>query len=178
MECNVRKQESIYWFATACLLFVSLIASSGCGSIAPPLEVTTLTLPRSEVRDAIRDGATLANGEPLFARIENDYGFDGSRFQLTGMANADSGTPHEARLELTFAIRDDEVRFEIDDHNLQLTADEIERLNDAISAEFMRSIEATMGRTIHGYDAIQVGEYGLAVTLRVEPMAGVVPLNP
>jgi hypothetical protein len=127
MERNMRKQGSVYWFATGCLLFVCLIASSGCGLNTPPLEVTTLTLPRSEVRDVIRD---------------------------------------------------DEVRFEIDDHNLQLTADEIERLNDAISAEFMRTIENTMGRKIHDYDAIQVGEYGLGVTLRVEPMAGVVPLNP
>ena len=34
--------------------------------LSPPLENVDLSLPRSDVRDAVREGATLGNGEPLF----------------------------------------------------------------------------------------------------------------
>lgn len=174
----MRKRDLSYKFVFRFLSTVILFVLGGCGLQSPPQEIVTLYLPRSEVRDAVRNGAKLATGEPLLARIENDYGFDGDRFQLDGVANAVDGATSATHLELTVAQRDDALRFELADHDLQLGADEIERLNEAISAELMRSIAATLSREIHGYDAVQISDNNLEVTLRIEPMEGVVPLNP
>ena len=165
-------------FAFGLFLSIVLLISAGCGSQSPPLEVIDLNLPRSEVRDAVRDGATLSNGEVLFSRIENDYGFVDDHFHLDGLANTDAGTTYDAFIDVTFVVEDEALRLEIANHNLQLDDDEVERLNAAISAEFMRSVADTIGREIHRYDAVEIGENGLVVTLRVEPMPGVVPLNP
>ncbi len=156
----------VLWFGTA------------CGLLSPPLENVDLSLPRSDVRDAVREGATLGNGEPLFAQIENDYGFVDDHFHLDGVANTNDGTTYDASMDLTFAIEDGVLRFEIVNHNLQLDAATLERLSDDISAEFMRSIADSTGREIHQYDAVTINENVLVVTMRVEPIPGVIPLNP
>ena len=60
------KSSLITKFAFGLFLSIVLLIGAGCGSQSPPLEVIDLNLPRSEVRDAVRDGAALSNGEALF----------------------------------------------------------------------------------------------------------------
>ncbi len=113
-------------FLVSLALMVTLIVASCSGADREAAETvmtgtydSQISLPRSDIRDVVRDAAVLENGQPLFSRIETDYGFTGDRFRVNGLYTAPDGTEQPGWIDLVFAANDGRLQVTVAEHTLQ-----------------------------------------------------------
>lgn len=123
------------------LLMFSLLVLPGCSAseregletLATGTYDTSLTIGRSQVRDAVRDGALLANDQPLFTQIATDYGFDGDLFRVNGEYLDAGGQTREGSIGFELSAEDGVLRVTIVAHDLEGLDVDIAALEEGIA---------------------------------------------
>ncbi len=139
-----------------------------------------LQVPRSDIRDVVLEAALWSDGQPIFERLDSNYAFDDSQFHIEGDFRGSDGQSQHGFLDLAFNAKQGDLEVSIVEHNIEgLVDDEIERVNDALSAELMQMIATTLDQEVVEYRDVESLAYNIlqiSLITKMDSDAMIVPL--
>lgn len=130
------------------LLGCSPTEREGLETIVTGTYDSSMTTGRSQVRDAVRDGALLANGGPLFTQIDTDYGFDGDVFRINGQYLDASGQTRQGSLAFELSAEDGALRATIVDYDLAGLEVDVTALEEGIAQRLADDVASVFSEPI------------------------------
>ncbi|MDX1416046.1 MAG: hypothetical protein R3293_17750 [Candidatus Promineifilaceae bacterium] len=161
--------RSLPMIVVVCLLMVNLVLTS-CGLALRGRDEIQLQMPRSDMRDVVRDAALWADGEPIFESLDTNYIFEADRFHIEGDYQGPDGQSRHGILELAFTARRGDLQLAVVEHNIEGLDDELERVNAALSLELAQKIEDTLDRQVVEFREVKpIADNILQITLILQP---------
>lgn len=141
---------------------------------------TFINMPRSSLRDLVRDAARRSDGEPLFESIAPNYAFEGNHFYLEGEYRDPSGTLRTGYLDLVIEVEEGRLVVSVADHNLAGLESETERLGADLSAALDEMVVESADQEVIRYLWVRTKDNNqllIGHTLKADVGQGVIPLD-
>ncbi len=137
-------------------------------------------MPRSDIRDVVREAVLWANGQPIFENMDTNYGFEDGRFHIEGDYHSPDGQLRHGFLDLAFSVQQGDLQVIIVEHNIEGFNDEVEGLNTSLSAKLVQRVEDTLDLEVIEFREIEPlasNILQISFTTQIDPDSKVVPLS-
>lgn len=160
--------------------FLAIFILTGCGPALFGRQVIDLQMPRSDIRDVVREAALWSDGQPIFERLDTNYAFADGLFHIEGEFRAPNDQLQHGFLDIAFSVERGELKMSIVETNIEgLQKDEVERVNAALAVELAQNIEDSLNQEVIEYRKVEPlasNILQISLTPEMDPDAMIVPL--
>lgn len=162
------------------VFLLAIFILTGCGPALFGRQVIELQMPRSEIRDVVREAALWSDGQPIFEWLDTNYAFADGLFHIEGEFRAPDDQLQHGFLDLAFSVQRGELKVSIVGHNIEgLQEDEVERVNVALAIELAQNIEDSLNQEVIEYRKVEPlasNILQISLTPNMDPDAMIAPL--